>query len=299
MLDLAIIILTYNTKSVTIYCIKSIIKANLKLKYQIIVVDNASTDGSIDKIKKSFKDVEVIKNDENVGFAAGNNVALRKYFKKAKYCLLLNSDTLVKTGSIEKLIDVAQNYNFGIVSSKLISPDGSFQSNGGALPNLLTNFIWISGLDDIFAPIIHLSSYQERSSSFYRGTKEIGWVSGSVMLIRNKVMNEIGFFDENIFMYGEDVDYCYRAKSAGFKIGWTEELAIVHIGGASTDTPKHTQWIGEFKGIQYFYKKHFNCLSLLILRLQLYIFILLRVIVFSLIGKRDYAKTYAKIIKEI
>lgn len=293
--DLLVVVLNYNTHKITIDCLKSVLDKKWHIKLKVVVVDNASTDGSVEKIKKEFPEIEVLKNKKNVGFARGNNTALRKYYKSYKYSLLLNSDTLVKSKALDKLLCFARENNTGITSCMLKDVSGKFQANGGNLPKPLAVFSWISNFDDIFK----LPSYQERSKKYFKKERNIGWVSGTVMLIKKEVIDKIGFMDEKIFMYGEDVDYCWRARKAGFKIGWTNEAVVTHIGGASSSSPRYVQWLGEFKGLLYLYKKHYGNLAVLWLKILMYKFILLRSIAFFIIGKKDYAKTYTKILKNI
>ncbi|OGM10470.1 hypothetical protein A2W13_02490 [Candidatus Woesebacteria bacterium RBG_16_36_11] len=302
MLDLAILILNYNTPDLTIKCLKSILESNFNMSYKIWVVDNASTDDSADKITNFISqnsNLNLIKNSDNLGFSKGNNVALKKAYKDAKYTLLLNSDTVVDRDSISNLVNFAKNKNFDIASCKLLGPDNSFQPNAGSLPKPFAVYVWLSGLDDIFRKFIRIESYQERSKSYYLKDREVGWVSGSVMLVNSRVFEKIGFFDEKIFMYGEDVDLCWRAKDKGFKVGWTNSAEILHIGGASSDKPKYVQWLGEFKGLLYLYNKHYNKVAEYLLKLLIYFFVLLRCLAFLILGKKAYAKTYAEVIKNI
>jgi len=298
MIDLAIIILNYNTKDLTLDAIKSILRKKWRVDVKIVVVDNASSDNSVSEIKKKFDNVEIIESKKNLGFSKGNNLGLRKFYKLSNYCLLLNSDTKVTEGSLDCLLDFA-NKGYSIASCKLLNPDRSFQPNAGRLPYIMPVFFWLSGLDDIFRKFLGLPSYQERDKRYYKAEMEAGWVSGSVMLIKSNVFERMGFFDNNIFMYGEDVDFCWRAKMSGFKVGWTNKAQIIHIGGASSEKAKYNQWIGEFKGLLYLYKKYFGTYARLGLKALIYIFILVRIFAFLFIGKPDFAKTYAKILLNI
>ena len=301
MTDLTVLILNYNTKDLSINCIKSILSKKWKSNIKVVFIDNASSDGSVDVIRRKFgKQVEIIESKKNLGFTGGNNLGLRKYYRDSRYCLLLNSDTIISRDSLDNLVKVMdRKKDYGILSCKLISPDGNFQPNAGRLPSFFPMFFWLSGLDDILGRLFRIPSYQERRTSFYHGTKSVGWVSGTVMIVRSTLFNKIGFLDEKIFMYGEDVDFCWRAKKAGFKVGWTDKAEIEHMGGASSPKPKYAQWLGEFKGLLYLYKKYYGPFASFILKLLLYIFIFIRIIAFWVIGKKDYAKTYLKIIKEI
>ena len=299
MLDLTIIIVNYNTKKLTLSCINSIKKSKPNISYQIVIVDNGSKEDIQKELKRNYPGIKFISSAKNLGFAGGNNIALGKTEGDSHFYLLLNSDTKVTNGALDSLVAFAKKSNSGISSCRLINPDGSFQPNAGRLPNLLPVFFWLSGLDDILRFIIKLPSYQERDASYYKGDIEVGWISGSVMLIDKSVINKTGLMDDQIFMYGEDVDYCFRAKNDGFYVGWTNNAEIMHIGGASSPKARYSQWLGEFQGLLYLYKKHFNVISVLILKLLMYIFIFIRIIAFYVVGKPDYAKTYAKILKDL
>lgn len=289
-----IIILNYNTRALLDLCIKSIVSKTWKHSLSVLVVDNNSADSSVEFIKKNYQQVNVIQNSKNLGFAGGNNVALRKI--KTKYALLLNSDTEVKSKSVDELIDFAQNGDFAISSCKLLNKDGSIQPNAGDLPFWFALFFWLSGLDGI--PIIgrFLPSFHRNDISFYENSGQVGWVSGSAMLIREDVIRKVGFLDDNLFMYAEDTDYCIRANKLGLKIGWTPAAEITHLGGGSLKQPQYQQWLGEFKGLVYLYKKYFGVVSSDLLETIIYIFVIIRILGFLILGKTNFSKIYAKIL---
>lgn len=293
----SIIIVNYNTKQLLNDCLKSIVEKKWKNDFDILVVDNASIDGSVEMIKKEFPKVFFIKSDENLGFTGGNNLALKKV--DTDLVILLNSDTEVLKDSLDNLVDFAMQNDYGIVSCKLLNKDKSLQPNAGELPFGMPFITWIAGLDDIPVFGRMLSSYHEQSNSFYQQNREVGWISGSVMVIKKEVLAKIGFLDEGIFMYGEDVEYCLRAKRAGFKVGWTDEAQIIHLGGGSSDDPHLRQWIGEFKGLLYVYNKYYGLFASLILKMVMYVFILMRMVAFLLIGKPKFSITYAKVLISI
>lgn len=293
MSELAIIVVNYNTEALTLKCLKSIYDSKPKIKFEIWVIDNNSSDNSALIIKKHFPQINFIESDKNIGFSGGNNLALRQV--NAKYYLLLNSDTEITKSALDNLYEFAETSDFGICSCKLINKNGSFQPNGGNLPTFSPLFFWLSGLDDFFGKFIKIKSYQSRNIYNYINNKGIDWVSGSVMLIKYEVIKRIGLLDDKIFMYGEDVEYCWRANNAGYKIGWTDSAEIIHLGGGSSKSPKYNQWIGEFRGLIYIYNKFFDSFMALSIRILFYIFILARIIGFGILSKISYSRTYAKI----
>lgn len=296
--ELSVIIVSYNTKGLTLDCLKSIYSQKTNIKFNVWLVDNNSHDQTIDLVKKLFPKVNIIENVQNLGFSKGNNLALEKI--SSDYVLLLNSDTNIKDYTFDGLINFANKLDFAIVSCKLVNTDGSFQHNAGELPNLLNIIIWLSGIDDLFKKFkINLPSYHLTDERYFQDDKQVGWVSGTAMFIKYEVFKTVGYLDENIFMYTEDVEFCLRAKGAGFKTGWTRNVQITHIGGASSKDPKLAQWRGEFNGLLYLYKKYYGNLAAVILRFIMYLFIILRIVGFGIFGKYTYAKTYLQIITSI
>lgn len=290
-MDLAIIVLSYNTRKLLLECLKSIYKSKPSVNFEVVVVDNFSTDSSVEAVKKYYPRAKIIVNKKNLGFSAGNNVALK--VAKAKYILLLNSDTLVRENALNNLLAFAKNSPYGIVSCKLLNPEGSFQPNAGDLPTFFPVFTWLSGLDDILP--INLPSFHKKYAGYYY-PRQVGWVSGTAMLITKETLAKVGLFDERLFMYAEDCEYCLRASKAGIKVGWTNQASIMHLGGASSKEPRFSQWLGEFKGLLYIYQKHFGALARFLLKLMIYFFIIIRYVCFSLVNKRDAAKIYGKIL---
>lgn len=292
MIDLAIVIVSYNSKDITKECLDSLIASKMKVNYDVWVVDNASTDGSVDMLEK-YPGIKLIKSEENLGFARANNLAISKI--DAKYYLLLNSDTVIAEGAIDSLYSESVKSDYGISSCKLIYPNGQFQPNGGDIPTIMPLFNWLSGLDDLCGILgISLPSFHITKESQFK--ESIGWVAGTAMLIRKDVVEKIGVLDDKLFMYVEDVDYCWRAKVNKFKIGWISGATITHIGGGSSKNPRVAQWRGEFKGLVYLYNKYYGWVAAILLRLMIVVFGVLRILGFGLIGKWDYSKAYGKVI---
>lgn len=297
-MDLSIVIVSFNTRQLLSDCLNSIFKQDFKRNFCVVVVDNDSSDGSAEMAEKNFPNVKVIRSGKNLGFAGGNNLGIKNM--TAKYYLLLNSDTIVPEGSLESLVDFMERSGSGVGSCKLLNKDGSFQPNAGDLPFGLPLFFWLSGWDDILPKIReYLPSFHRKFKSFYQGEREVGWVSGSVMIIKREVIEKIGVLDESIFMYCEDTDYCIRAKKAGFKVGWTDQAEIIHLGGGSSKKPQEVQWVGEFKGLVYIYKKHLGILAGFILKIFILLFAVMRMMAFFVVGKFSVSKTYAKLLFSI
>ncbi|MBU0979054.1 MAG: glycosyltransferase family 2 protein [Patescibacteria group bacterium] len=324
---LSVVIVSYNTATLTKQCLLSVIKEVtnshlLKHKTEIIVVDNASTDDSVIAIGSLIshpqtrvthnapsqpKKHKFIQNPTNLGFARANNQALAG--ARGEYFLLLNSDTLVKPGSLEKLV---QNMNWaqshsriGLLAGNLLNKDGSVQHQGGALPNLWTLKTHMLLLTKL--PILGrwLSSTQNQSA-LYQNTLSSphgqlhvqGWVGGAALLIPKEVYQKIGPLDENIFMYGEDTEYCLRAKRAGFLSAIDQSAPITHLGFASSSSSQAL--IGEMTGLLYIFKKHAPCWQLPLVYRLLIIGCYIRIALFGLIGlDKNKAQTYKRAISEL
>jgi GT2 family glycosyltransferase len=188
-----------------------------------MVVDNASSDGSVEMVKKDFPQVKLIANKENVGFAKANNQGLKKI--KSEYILLLNPDTRVKPGSLEKLIKfVREHPQAGIVGARLINPDGSAQPSVYHFPTLWRAIreYWFGqkGVYEKYAPQI-------------KKPIEVEAVTGAAMLVTRKTIKKIGLLDERYFMYFEDLDYCQRVRDAGLKVYYLPQVEILHHHGRS------------------------------------------------------------------
>lgn len=298
MADLAIIIVSFNTKQLTLGCLESIYSFPTASKFEVFLVDNGSLDNTVSEVKKKYPQVKIIKSDKNLGFGKANNLAFKK--TRAANYLLLNSDTKITYGSIDKLLEFANKENWAIFSCKLVDFDGHFQPNAGYLPTPLPMLIWLSGFDDLAKVFgVGTPSHHLANEKNYYNRMPVGWVSGSAMFIKDEVLKKGVKFDDNIFMYGEDIDICWQASRLGFKVGWMDQTEIFHLGGGSSKDAKFNQWLGEFKGLIYLYKKYYGLLPSVLVRLLIYFFIILRIVAFTILGKFNFSKTYAKIIVSI
>ncbi|OGM20576.1 hypothetical protein A2714_04520 [Candidatus Woesebacteria bacterium RIFCSPHIGHO2_01_FULL_38_9] len=311
-MDLSVIIVNFNTRKLLKNCIASIIKNTRGVSYEIIVVDNASTDGSKTEIKnfsKKAKLLRLISNNKNLGFGAANNQGMK--IARGRYILLINSDTKLLENSITRMVQWMDNHSrAGVVSCTLVGPRYSIQLNGGYFPNLARLFLWSAFLDDIpgvalFFGSYHLSSHIPITKIIYKKIHQQDWVSGAVFLLRKRVFDEIGGFDENIFMYGEEVEYCYRIKDKGWQIWYVPISKILHVGTASskgelvkfagTSVGKESGLIGEFKALKYFYKKHYSDWKYPILILLLKLASISRYFILGVVaGQKEARRVYAK-----
>ena len=252
--SVSIIILSWNTKELLKNCLESL----KDLKVEIIVVDNDSTDGSPQMVEGEFPKVKLIKNQKNLGFGAGNNQGMK--MAKGDYFLLLNSDTVVKDKAPLKMVEfLAKNKEVGAVGCKLLNSDGSPQPSAGPFPNL-----WVSAVM-LFAE--HWLGDLVRSS--FSKVKEVDWVMGAALMVRREVIKKAGLMDEGIFMYMDEVEWCYRIKKAGFKVMFYPGAEIIHLLGGSSTTGRRDPILNIYRGLLYFYRKHYPSWQLSILKTML------------------------------
>jgi hypothetical protein len=288
MKDLSIIIVNYNTRELLRACIESIKKFTEKFPYEIIVVDNASSDKSIEYLSK--EKVKFIKNSSNLGFAKANNQGIK--IAKGRYILLLNSDTKLKTNVLREMVEwMDRNPEIGIATCALKNPDGSQQAAGGYFPSLVKILVWMFFLENI--PFIDtiVKPFHPKTRMF-NNKREQDWVTGAFFLVRRNLFDQIGLLDEDYFMYVEEMDFCYRAKQKGWQVWFLPQWSVIHYGGASGT--KEFSLLSEYKGIKIFYKKHYPPWQYPILRFFLKLGALGRMIILGIIRGPAYAKIYAK-----
>ncbi|MCX7797887.1 MAG: glycosyltransferase [Melioribacter sp.] len=257
MVDLSIIIVNYNVKEFLLNLLDSIRKALNNLSVEIIVVDNASEDGSVDVIKEKFPEVKLIVNEKNIGFGAANNLALK--IAKGKYFLLLNPDTILREDTLVKMIEFFDKHpECGIAGCKVLNPDGTLQlACRRGFPGPWTSFTKVMGLSKLF-PKSRLFARYNLTYLDENQTYEVDAVSGAFMMLRREVYEKIGGFDSQFFMYGEDLDLCYRAQKANYKVFYVHSTEIIHYKGESTKRSKIDETKLFYDAMHLFVKKHFS-----------------------------------------
>jgi len=262
--------------------------------FEIIVVDNASTDGSRDMIRRQFPEAILLENKNNLGFAKGNNLGIKK--ARGRYILLLNSDTVVKAGFLGHLLkELEAAAKTGAAGPRLLNRDGSLQPSAGFYPSPLKIFYWMFFIDDF--PFIwqFLKPYHVTDAGFYRQRQEAGWLTAACLLVKKEALKTAGTFDESIFMYGEEVDLCRRIIKKGYRIVYQPESEVCHYKGASA-AGSLSGIVEEFKSLLYLYKRSAPKF-LPVVRVILRSGALLRLIVFGIIMRQKakyklYAQAY-------
>ena len=229
---LSVVFLSYNTRDLTRQALNSVLAAAEGLEAEIFVVDNASADGSADMVAAEFPQVKLVCNEANVGFSAGNNVALRQV--TGEYALLINTDTIVRRDALHAMVEFLDAHpEAGACGCKILDPDGTLQLDSRrGFPTPLAAFCKMSGLSRLF-PKHPLMARYHLTHLDPEQTAEIEVLSGSCMMVRKAAMDQVGLLDEDYFMYGEDIDWCYRFHQAGWKIYYLPTTAIIHFRGES------------------------------------------------------------------
>lgn len=282
MAEVSIIILTYNSAPFIESLLNSLEKFSKDT--EIIVVDNSSSDDTL-KIAGKFDFVKTIDSGKNLGFSKGINLGSKN--SKGEYLLFLNPDTHFEKGDISKMTDVFKKHEkVGIVGGRMMSHSGLPEKSAGKFFNLFETLLIIFGLDEKFG----VRSSPEKES-------KVDFVSGGFMLVSAAVFMKLNGFDENFFMYVEDMELCYRARKEGYSTYFTPEIVVSHKGQGSSN--RGFAIVNIYKGIAYFYKKHKNILEYYFIKMAL-CFKALSVYLVGLVTNNSYyKKTYKEALRSI
>ena len=272
MLDLSIIIVSYNSKDFLKKCLLSIqqcIESNLA--YEIIVVDNNSSDKSSEMVKKEFSQIKLIANNQNLGFSKANNQGI-KISSRSKYVLFLNPDTIIQKNTIEEMVEFMDKHEeAGASTCKLVMPNGEIDdASHRGFPTPLNSFCHFTGLSRVFPKSRIFGGYNLGWMDFEK-IHEIDVLAGAFMMARRKAGEEVGWWDEDYFFYGEDIEFCFQLKKKGWKIYYVPTVSIEHFKGVSggiksvskdiTTANKETKEIAtkaRFNAMRIFYNKHYK-----------------------------------------
>lgn len=275
MLDVSIVIVNWNGCELLSRCLQCVERTIRQSTYEVFVVDNDSTDGSQDMVRRDFPKVKLIANSENVGFARANNQAMQ--IAQGRYILLLNSDAFVKDNTVDHMVNFMDHHpDAAMSSSKLLYEDGRLQPSCARFPTLLSELIIAFGLDKLFARSKFFGSYMMTDWD-YNSTRPVEVIMGAFMLVRTELVREIGMLDEAFFMYSEEVDWCYRFHQAGWKVYFVPDVETIHIWGGSSNAVKTETLLRLYRSRVLFFRKHYGWLSALLYKGILSLNALLRV----------------------
>lgn len=285
MIELSFIIVNWKTRDILRNCINSIYNTVQKIPFEIIVVDNGSADGSVDMIRNEFSHVNLIINNENLGFAAANNQGIRK--SRGKFILLLNSDTIVLDKTIERTLSfMVRHEDAGAVGCKLLNPDSSLQ------PSCRNFFSFRRLILRKLIPKFLLQVYYQcklENQIAYCNYNEIGYVdyvTGAFLLTKREVLKKIGLLDESFFMYGEEADLCLRIRKAGWRVYFYPFASIVHLGRASVKK-ETVEVVQRAVSVLLFRKKHYSYFTYFTYRVVFFVVTLSKYLIFKLFPSRN------------
>lgn len=256
-LDLSIIIVNYNVKDFLEQCLISVKKALTGMTSELIVVDNASSDGSTELLSEKFPDVKLIRNNRNLGFAKSCNQGLE--MAQGNYLVLLNPDTIVQEDTFLKMLEFFKKHpDTGMLGCKILNPDGTLQlACRRSFPTPWIAFAKLSGLSYLFPKSKVFGKYNltylDPDQSY-----EVEAISGSFMMIQKQVLEQVGGLDESFFLYGEDLDWCYRIREQGWKVRYFPETQIIHFKGESSKRAQLDNLRIFYDAMGRFAKKHFR-----------------------------------------
>lgn len=243
---LSIIIVNWNTRDILLDCLDSIGAHPPSRPYNVWVVDNASSDGSVAAVRERHPYVQVIENAENRGFAAANNQAIAA--SRSDYVLLLNSDTIVHAQSLERMARFLDAHDrVGIAGACLLNADGTLQPSWAAFPSFWSELLGRN--------IRTRTPYRSGDGST---AYLVDWVGGAALMIRRTVVEQIGVLDEGYFMYSEETDWCFRVRKAGWDICYLPDATIVHLGGRSSKKASARMKAELYRSKIRFYTKHYG-----------------------------------------
>ena len=249
------IIVNYNVKELVHQSVRSIIE-HVKMPYEIIVFDNASVDGSADSLKGKYPNTRIISSKENLGFGKGNNKAYE--YASGNYIFLLNPDTIITDNSVDRMIEFMQQHpNVGLTSPTLLYEDGSLQRSIRKFYSFYGSLFDNRFMNPVIARFPVITSLLPGLVNHHI-SQEVDWAKGAALLIRKEVIEEIGLFDEDFWIYGEEMDLCYRIGKAGWEKKYLSDCSIIHLEGKSTVQSSSKMFIMNYKGMYLFLKKNFS-----------------------------------------
>jgi GT2 family glycosyltransferase len=284
----AICIVNYNTRDLLRTCLHSVLEENPD---EIIVVDNASTDGSAAMVKAEFRMVRLISLEKNIGYGAASNRAIEDC--RADHILLLNADTILSPRSLRTLSCYLETHkNASILGPRICNADGTIQTSCFHFPAPLHIFLYLSGLYKLIPHIPGMRNRTLQASSASNSARIVPWVLGAALAFRRETFERVGGFDESFFMYFEDVDLSYRLSGDGQQVHFVPEAEIIHVGGASTEQQRASMQLQYFASLEQFYRKHYSnfLLSELVLIVKFFAFLRLARHLLLLQTTRDVRK---------
>lgn len=273
MIDLSIVVVNYNGARFIAECFESLFGNGCRYSYEVIVVDNASSDDSLAILRGYGEKIRLIENPENVGFSRGNNQCID--LCQGRYMLLLNNDTIVKPKALDTMVDFLERRpDVGALSPKLLNGDGSVQVQG---------------------------SWSGSFRYYAKKARPISFIAGAAMLTRTALMKEIGGLDENLFFYNDDIDFCKQLSRRKIPIYYLPEAEVTHFGGLSTKFRHAAAVVDGYKGSLYLCRKFYPKWAFYLYRILMFFEVALKLLIHSVLGillrkNRDFSRAYVRIL---
>jgi GT2 family glycosyltransferase len=290
-MDLSIVIVNWNTRVLLNQCLRSIATNPPECQYEILVVDNASSDDSSRMVQCDFPHVNLLVNGANVGFSRANNQGIRE--SRGRIVLLLNSDTLVHPGALQRLVDhLDRQPEVGIAGARLMNSDGTIQYYPTACPTLanqIANLCYLPGRYEFGVGATTSSQYCE-----------VERVQGAFLGIKRAVLDQIGLMEESLFLYTEEDDLCKRARLAGWKVHFLPQVHVTHYGGASTEQVSASSLQHLYRSKLWFIRKYQKPTDATILKIVLFASCLIRGVFGIALGSpamRTRSRNYFKLLR--
>ncbi|MDI6809514.1 MAG: glycosyltransferase family 2 protein [Candidatus Eisenbacteria bacterium] len=269
MIDVSVIIVNMNTRELLRESLRSVFQSSVPK--EVIVVDNASSDGSVEMVQQEFREVRLIRNNMNERFAKPNNDAMK--IARGRYIFLLNSDAALKIMALELLVAyMDKNPNVGMCGPQLLNPDGSIQPSCKGFVSLWTHVCDIFLLDRLF-PNSHVFAGSEMTFFDHNADREVDHVMAAAVIVRSEIVRDIGMFDERLSICYNDLDWSYRIKKSGWKIIFYPRAQVVHHSGQTVRpvTKDSDVFREQYENVLYYYEKHFGRITAIFYRLFLVI----------------------------
>ncbi len=268
-LPLSIIIVSFKSVDYLTQCLRTI-QSNLKnIEHEIIVIDNASNDGSVEVVKRDFPEIILMENEDNLGFSKANNQGIK--VSRGRYILLLNNDTEILSGSLETMIDtLEQSPGIGMLGCLLLNSDHTIQESFGGNLGLTQEFFRKAFFNKLYQHS-HRSLAKAFLNWIHSTEKDVDWIRGTCMMFPREALIDVGLMDENFFMYFEDVDLSLQLRRKGWDVRFTPKAAIIHHQGVSSSKASYRSAMEYRKSQLYIYKKHYGALGLYSIKLYLYL----------------------------
>jgi GT2 family glycosyltransferase len=282
---LSIVLVCWNNKAYLDPCLQSLFDSGMRHTFDVVIVDNGSTDGSQAMLADKYPNVKIIQNSSNVGLGKASNQGIEG--TSGRYVLLLNNDTIVNGASFDAMVDfLDQNPKTGAVGGKLLNPDGSIQSCYNYFSTLREEFLIATRIGELFHP-----GYP----SVIQGDeiRSVDWLSSACLMVRRAAFDQIGLLDEGYFIYGDEADLQYRLKKAGWDVYFLPHVTTIHYGGRSMTRWPRRKMV--YRGKMLFYQKHYGLVRSFLLRSMLGLLSLGKLAAWSLAyllpGKQSLARS--------